>query len=156
MQRSAIALATILLVVSPVETLADPGHPNPRITVMRWKEPPVTAVEPGCEEQGTCTEEILIIKAHDPDSSITEIQVWFDDNGDRAPFVFAHTYCVQGRQVGEPARLEIGGSFSEPGSYTVAAVAYSHRRCLGHEAGDAHPDLHSRVFRLETEVEAPS
>jgi hypothetical protein len=120
---------------------------------MRWQDPPVTANEPGCEEKGTCSEEILIIRAHDPDSSITEVQVWFDENGDRAPFVFAHTYCVQGRKPGQPARLDIGGSFSEPGTYTIAAVAYSHKRCLGHENRDDHPARHSRAFRLETEVE---
>jgi hypothetical protein len=39
------------------------------------------------------------------------------------------------------------------GTYTVAAVAYSHRRCRGHQKGDLHPELHSRVFRLETVVE---
>jgi len=126
------------------------------ISVMRWQDPPVTANEADCEKQGTCTEEILIVRAHDPDSSITEIQVWFDENGDRASFVFAHTFCVQGNAPGQPARLEIGGTFWEPGTYTVAAVAYSHRRCLGHEEGDDHPDLHSRVFRLETEVLAPA
>jgi hypothetical protein len=123
---------------------------------MRWQNPPVTANDPGCEKQGTCTEEILILKAHDPDSSITEIQVWFDENGDRAPFVFADTYCVQGREAGQPARLEIGVTYSEAGSYTVAAVAYSHKRCMGHEDGDNHPALHSRVFRLETEVRSPA
>jgi hypothetical protein len=64
----------------------------------------------------------------------------------------AHTYCVQGRKPGTPARLEIGGTFAEPGAYTVAAVAYSHKRCLGHEQGDGHPSLHSRVKRLETTV----
>ena len=98
-------------------------------------------------------EEILIVKAHDPDSSITEVQVWFDENGDRAPFVMAHTYCVQGKAPGEPARLELGASFTEPGEYTVAAVAYSHRGCSGHERGDGHPALHSRIKRLQTTVE---
>jgi hypothetical protein len=48
----------------------------------------------GVDEEGICGEEILIIKAHDPDSSITEIQVWFDEDGDRAPFVYVHTLPV--------------------------------------------------------------
>jgi hypothetical protein len=43
----------------------------------------------GVRRGGICDEEILI-KAHDPDSSLTEIQVWFDEDGDRAPFVYAH------------------------------------------------------------------
>ncbi len=153
MKRMAFLLASLILTVSAGGATADPGHQKPRITVMRWQDPPVTANDAGCEEQGTCAEEILILRAHDPDSSITEIQVWFDENGDRAPIVFAHTYCVQGNAPGQPARLEIGGSFSEPGTYTVAAVAYSHRRCLAHESGDNHSDLHSRVFRLVTEVQ---
>jgi hypothetical protein len=156
MRRTGLLLAIAMLTSSISPALADPGHEKPKITVMRWKDAPVTANEPGCEKAGTCVEEILIIKAHDPDSSITEIQVWFDENGKRAPFVFAHTSCVQGREPGQVARLELGVAYTEPGTYVVAAVAYSHRRCSGHEAGDRHPSLHSRVFRLETEVGAPT
>jgi len=157
MKRLALVVMGLLLLVvfSGFESAADPGHEKPRITVMRWKDEPVTANEPGCEKKGTCAEEILIIRAHDPDSSITEVQIWFDEGGDRAPFVFAHTGCVQGREPGQPARLEVGAAFTEPGTYTVAAVAYSHKRCLPHERGDNHPSLHSRVFRLETEVLPP-
>ena len=145
----AIALAVL---GAPVDVAADPGHARPRITVMRWQDPPVT-VSSECEEGRSCDEEILIIKAHDPDSSITEVQVWFDENGERAPFVSAHTFCLQGKKPGVPARLEIPASFSEPGEYTVAAVAYSHERCAPHEDGDGHADLHSRIKRLETTVE---
>ncbi|MDQ3646208.1 MAG: hypothetical protein M3345_04650, partial [Actinomycetota bacterium] len=65
------------------------------------------------------------------------------------------TYCVQGRAAGLPARLEIPVSYSEPGEYTVAAVAYSHKRCLGHERGDGHAYRHSRVKRLQTTVVPP-
>ena len=83
------------------------------------------------------------------------MQVWFDEGGERAPFVFAHTMCLQGRKPGAAARLEIPVSYEEPGDYTVAAVAYSHRRCSGHEEGDGHAYLHSRVRRLETEVTEP-
>ncbi|MFP5299554.1 MAG: hypothetical protein ACLGHL_11260, partial [Actinomycetota bacterium] len=101
---------------------ADPGHKRPRITVLRFEDPPVTTSSGECDEQGVCDEEILIVKAHDPNSSITEVQVWFDEGGDRAPFVMAHTYCVQGKKAGTPARLEIGAMFTEPGDYTVAAV----------------------------------
>jgi hypothetical protein len=155
MKRLPFAIAGLLVLLTSTESGADPGHDRPRITMMRWKAEPVTANEPGCEKKGTCAEEILVIRAHDPDSSITEVQVWFDEGGDRAPFVFAHTYCVQGRELGTPARLEIGASFSEPGTYTVAAVAYSHKRCLPHERGDGHAARHSRVYRLETEVLAP-
>lgn len=148
-----LSVALLSSMLFPASATADAGHERPRITVMRWEDPPVTVSSGECDEQGTCDEEILIVKAHDPDSSITEVQVWFDENGDRAPLVMAHTYCVQGKRPGEPARLEIGASFTEPGDYTVAAVAYSHRRCVGHEEGDGHPALHSRVTRLETEVE---
>lgn len=146
----AIALAVL---GAPVEVAADPGHARPRITVMRWQDPPVTVGSGECDEDGSCDEEVLILKAHDPDSSITEVQVWFDEDGDRAPFVMAHTFCVQGKKPGTPARLEIGASFTEPGEYTVAAVAYSHRKCAAHEKGDDHPYLHSKVKRLETTVE---
>jgi hypothetical protein len=118
---------------------------------MRWHDPPVTAAAPGCGDLD-CHEEILVLKAHDPDSSITEIQVWF---GEGAPFVFAHTYCLQGREVGTPARLKIGVSYPVAGTYSVQAVAYSHRRCLPHEQGDGHPQRHSRVKRLLTEVGEP-
>jgi len=156
MRRTGLLLAIVMLTLGIGPAHADPGHEKPRITLMRWKDAPVTANEPGCEKAGTCVEEILIIKAHDPDSSITEIQVWFDENGDRAPFVFAHTSCVQGREAGQTASLELGVAYSEPGRYVVAAVAYSHRRCAGHEAGDNHPALHSKAFRLETEVQAPA
>jgi hypothetical protein len=153
--KRALLLVVVMCVGSlstvPV-AVADPGHERPRITVMRWKEAPATTSSGECDEQGVCDEEVLIIKAHDPDSSITEVQVWFDEEGDRAPFVFAHTFCVQGRAPGVPARLEIGASYTEPGDYTVAAVAYSHKRCRGHETGDGHPSLHSKITRLETTV----
>ena len=153
-----ILMIPLLLVVAvaglPVGgAMADPGHRRPRITVMRWQDPPVTASSGDCTKPGACEEEILILKAHDPDSSITEIQVWFDENGDRAPFVMAHSYCLQGKRAGEPARMEIGASFTEPGEYTVAAVALSHKRCLGHETGDGHPALHSKITRLQTTVQ---
>lgn len=152
MKRYGAVLGAVVLaaVCVPAGVSADPGHERPRITVMRWQDPPVTA----CTEDA-CDEEVLIVKAHDPDASITEVQVWFDENGDRAPFVMAHTFCVQGKKPGTPARLEIPASYTEPGEYTVAAVAYSHRKCLGHEKGDEHPYLHSRVKRLETTVVEP-
>ena len=149
------SVVAAVAVFVPPGASADTGHARPKITVMRWQDPPVTTSSGECNDQGMCDEEILIVKAHDPNSSITEVQVWFDENGDRAPFVMAHTYCVQGTRPGEPARLELGASFTEPGEYTVAAVAYSHRRCVGHEKGDGHPALHSRVKRLQTTVEAP-
>jgi hypothetical protein len=148
-------LLTILMagvfVLGATPVVADPGHELPVITVTRWADPPVTAADPDCQDPD-CHEEILIIRAHDPDSSITEVQVWF---GEGAPFVFAHTGCVQGSEPGTRARLEIGVSYREAGSYTVKAVAYSHLRCLAHERGDGHPLHHSRVARLETEVAAP-
>ena len=150
------AVATSIVVVTlfvPGSVDADPGHERPKITVMKWKEPPVTASPGECNDPDACEEEVLIVKAHDPDSSITEVQVKFDEEGERAPFVAAHTYCVQGKTPGEPARLEIPVTYSEPGEYVVAAVAYSHRRCVAHERGDAHPYLHSRVKRLQTTVE---
>lgn len=148
-----VVLSSLVL---PGPASADPGHERPRITVMRWEDPPVTTSSGECDDQGSCDEETLIIKAHDPDSSITEVQVWFDENGERAPFVMAHTFCVQGKDAGKTARLEIGASFTEPGDYTVAAVAYSHRRCAGHEEGDPHASLHSRIKRLPTTVEPGS
>lgn len=155
MPRIFVLTALLAVVLGSVPAaVADPGHERPRITVMRWEDPPVTTSSGECDEQGTCDEETLIIKAHDPDSSITEVQVWFDENGERAPFVFAHTYCVQGNEPGQPARLELGASYTEPGEYVVAAVAYSHKRCMGHERGDGHPALHSRVKRLPTTVQA--
>ena len=145
-----VALASMGL---PAAVVAGPGHARPRITVMRWQDPPVTVSSGECDDQGVCDEEVLILKAHDPDSSITEVEVWFDENGERAPFVSAHTFCVQGKKPGTPARLEIGVTFTEPGDYTVAAVAHSHEKCAGHEKGDDHPNLHSRIKRLETTVE---
>ncbi len=149
-KRLAVVAAVVgALIPQPVD--ADPGHERPRITVLRWQDEPVTAQDPDCQD--TCEEEILIVKAHDPDSSITEIQVWFSENDDAGPITFAHTYCVQGKRAGLPARLEIPGSYSRPGTFTVAAVAYSHRRCAGHERGDGHPERHSRVKRLVTEVQ---
>jgi hypothetical protein len=150
-----MGILTLAFVGSPATVVADPGHARPRITVMRWQDPPVTVSSGECDDQGACDEEVLILKAHDPDSSITEVEVWFDENGERAPFVTAHTFCVQGKKPGTPARLEIGASFTEPGDYTVAAVAHSHARCSGHEKGDDHPNLHSRVKRLPTTVEEP-
>lgn len=155
MRRLVLVVPLIVVLATGGAVSADPGHERPRITVMRWQDPPVTTTSGECDDEGSCDEEVLIVKAHDPDSSITEVQVWFDEDGERAPFVFAHTFCVQGRKPGTPARLEIPVSYSEPGDYTVAAVAYSHSRCAGHESGDDHPYLHSRVKRLETEVTEP-
>lgn len=152
--RLVMAVALVAaLAAPPTAVTAHTGHRRPRITVMKWQDPPVTTSSGECNPDGTCDEEILIVKAHDPDSSITEVQVWFDEDGDRAPFVMAHTYCLQGKAPGKLARLEIGATFTEPGDYTVAAVAYSHRRCKPHERGDGHPYLHSRVKRLQTTVE---
>ena len=40
-----VLLASLALLVGSTATVpavADPGHERPRITVMRWKEPPVT------------------------------------------------------------------------------------------------------------------
>ena len=149
------AAASAVAIVVPPSTavVAHPGHERPQITVMRWEDAPVTACD---SESGQCDEETLIVKAHDPDSSITEVQVWFDEGGDRAPFVMAHTYCLQGKAPGTPARLELPASYTEPGEYTVAAVAFSHKRCSGHEQGDGHPALHSRIMRLPTTVEPAS
>ena len=147
-----VGAGALAVMGAPVEVSADPGHARPRITVMRWQDPPVTVAPDECDDEGGC-EEVLVVKAHDPDSSITEVEVWFDENGERAPFVAAHTFCLQGKKPGTPARLEIGTSFTEPGEYTVAAVAYSHTKCSGHEEGDDHPHLHSKVRRLETTVE---
>ncbi len=154
MGRTLVVVVALVagVVASPAPVGADPGHERPRITVMRWEDPPVTTSSGECDENGICDEEILIVKAHDPDSSITEVQVWFDEDGERVPFVYAHTFCVQGREPGTPARLEIGVSYMEPGDYTVAAVAYSHRGCRDHERGDGHPLLHSKIKRLVTTV----
>lgn len=134
-------------------TGAHPGHERPKITTMKWKEPPVTQSSGECDEQGICDEEILILKAHDPDSSITEIVVRYERDDGTGTVIFAHTYCVQGTAPGKWARLEIGLSFDEPGDYLVEAVAYSHKRCLGHERGDGHPMRHSPVRSLMTTVE---
>lgn len=155
MKRVTTSASLVVLLLSGGSVAADPGHERPRITVMRWQDAPVTTTSGECDEDGECAPEVLVVKAHDPDSSITEVQVWFDEGGERAPFVFAHTMCLQGRKPGTPARLEIPVTYEEPGTYTVAAVAYSHRRCSGHEEGDDHPYLHSRVRRLETEVTEP-
>jgi hypothetical protein len=152
--RGLLTLLTVCaVVIGLTPASADSRHSRPRITIMRWKQPPVTSSNSNCEEG--CKEEILIVKAQDRNSSITEVQVWFSENDDAGPVVFAHTGCVQGRKAGTPARLEIGATYDEPGTYTVAAVAYSHRRCLSHERGDGHPQQHSPVTRLRTEVEAP-
>jgi hypothetical protein len=153
LKRVVVSVVALTLSLQSAPVGADAGHRRPKITVMKWKEPPVTTTSGECNDQGVCDEEILIVKAHDPNSSVIEVQVWFDENGARAPFVYAHTYCVQGRTPGTPARLEIGVAYAEPGEYTVAAVAYSHKRCRAHKKGDGHPYLHSRVKQLETTVE---
>ena len=147
MRRTTIGLCVVSLLLVPGSVAADPGHERPKITVMRWEDPPVTTAEPGCETD--CHEEYLIVKAHDPDSSITEIEVHF---GEGQSIAFAHTYCVQGKAPGQPARLKIPVSYSEPGSYDVEAIAYSHRRCLPHEDDDGHPIRRSRVKHLATTV----
>jgi len=156
MKRMLLVLAALSLVpLAQVPAAAQDPDDAPVITLMEWKEPPVTSSSDRCGEQGTCAEEVLVVEAVDPDSSITEVEIWFDENGDRAPLVWAHTYCVQGTEPGIPARLEVGASFSEPGKYVVAAVAHSHQGCLGHEEGDAHEALHSEVSRLPTRVRKP-
>lgn len=145
-------LAGALLLQGPATT-AHPGHERPKITVMKWKEPPVTPSTGECDEQGNCDEEILIVKAHDPDSSITEVVVRYERGDGTGSVLFAHTYCVQGKAAGIPARLELGIAFDQPGEYVVEAVAYSHKRCLAHQRGDRHPQRHSRIKRLATTVQ---
>lgn len=141
---TAMVLSAVLL---PAQASADPGHKKPRITVMRWEDPPVTTTEEDCETD--CHEESLIVEAHDRDSSITEVQVRAGGGG----ITFAHTYCVQGKRAGAPVRLKIPVTFTEDGTYDVQAVAYSHRRCARHAAGDDHLEQHSKVVHLETSVE---
>ena len=157
MKRIVVLFVALVIGVpaAHVPAVAQDADDLPVITSMEWQDPPVTTTSGECDDQGVCDEEILIIEAEDPDSSITEVEVWFDENGDRAPFVYAHTFCVQGTEPGTPARLEIGATFTKPGDYVVAAVAHSHDRCLGHEEGDAHPALHSEIARLPTKVRKP-
>ncbi len=156
MRRALLVLVASLLVTPAAQSsVGAQENPPPVITLMEWKEPPVTTTTGQCDSDGMCDEETLIIEAHDPDSSISEIQVWFDEGGERAPIVFAHTYCVQGIEPGTVAHLEIPATFTEPGDYVVAAVAYSHFECIGHEEGDVHEEQHSDIARLETKVRKP-
>jgi hypothetical protein len=154
MRSITLVLSVVVLgaVIGAPAVGADPGHERPSVTRMRWQDPPVSMASGECDPDGTCDEEILIVKAHDPNSSITEIQVLFSEDDDAGPIVFAHTGCVQGTAPGEPARLEIGAAYGEPGIFVVAAVAYSHAKCLPHRPGDGHPRQHSPVERMETRV----
>lgn len=157
MKRALLVTAMVLSCVPAAYSTAAARDTDdaPVISKMAWKDSPVTTSSGECDDQGVCDEEILIIEAQDRDSSITEVEVWFDENGSRAPFVWAHTYCVQGTEPGTLAHLEIGATFTEPGDYVVAAVAHSHRECLGHEDGDEHAAEHSDITRLPTTVRRP-
>ena len=58
MKRLALVLSIVPLVAAIGPARSDPGHERPRITVMRWQDPPVTATEVGCEKKGTCSEDL--------------------------------------------------------------------------------------------------
>ena len=145
--KRATVLLMLPIVFTSTSVAADPGHERPRITRIRWEDPPVTAGDGDCQKD--CHEEVLIVKAHDPDSSITEIEIWF---GEGQPISYAHTGCVQGNAPGVPARVKVGVTYNKPGTFKVKAVAYSHLGCLPHENGDVHEQVHSRVKKLKTDV----
>ena len=69
----------------------------------------------------------LEVVATDPDGSIWEVEVRFGDNS----VTWASTFCLQGTEPGQPARLLIPHSYAEPGSYVVRARAESISQCYG-------------------------
>lgn len=71
------------------------------------------------------TESWLEVVATDPDGSIWEVEVRFGDGS----ITWASTFCLQGPEPGQPARLLIPHSYAEPGSYVVRARAESHSHC---------------------------
>ena len=115
-------LLTLLLV--PVPAAADTGHQRPKITAFEFLQPPLRA---GINET-------LKVKAHDPDSWISEVQVrWEDANGDGGA-LFANTGCVQDpdlKDPGTPARLLLPVAFDKPGNYHVEVRAISEFHCQG-------------------------
>lgn len=129
----------ILLVMSTLITgsltpaKAHPGHERPVITKLKWMEPNLKSGET----------EWLTVVAHDPDSSISEVEVHWGDG----QVSFAHTGCVQGEQPGEPATLRIPIQYEEPGEFVVEAVAYSQKKC-----DPTRMLRHSKVKQIEAHV----
>lgn len=120
MKRLPMVLVLMLAVIGP-HAEAHPGHERPKITTFRWVDPPLK----------TGGEETLKITAHDPDSSISEIQVGWQDTNHEGGVIFAHSYCLQGTQPGKPHTMLLPIVFDQAGAYDVQARAISEKRCEG-------------------------
>ncbi len=120
------ALAVALLTAAPAS--AHGTHTRPAITRLEWLTGPVAVGE----------EEILVVEAHDPDSSISEVDVVWGDEG----ISFAHTYCVQGTEIGKPARLVLSWKFPHPGLEDVRVVALSQDHCKPNRSIQRSPTKH--------------
>lgn len=123
---------SIVISGSMASARADPGHERPVITKLKWMEPNLKSGET----------EWLTVVAHDPDSSISEVDVRWG-NGQIS---FSHTGCLQGKQPGEPATLRIPIKY-KPGEFVVEAVAYSQKRC-----DESRVLRHSKVKQIEAHV----
>lgn len=125
MRRTAVLLTVALTwgtIALPAQ--AHPGHPGPRITRFEFVDPPLKS---GSSER-------LVIIAHDPNSWISEIQVFWEDEDMTGGVIFADTFCVQDpsfQQPGTRAKLKLDVTFDHPGSYHVEARAISEKRCEG-------------------------
>lgn len=137
----AILGGALLLVGAPAT--ADPGHDRPRITTYEFTQRPLKS---GIDET-------LKVVAHDPDSWIYEVQVFWEDQDQNGGAVFAHTGCVQDPDYsdpGTPAKLKIPIDFDRPGEYQLEIHALSAMRC---QAGEQEQE--SKVVEMEVEVRDP-
>lgn len=139
--RLVLAVLVLLATLAPgVAAAGPPESPPPTVTRLEWIDPPVTLPPRNCEVH--CPAELLLVEAVDPDSSIVEVQVMWSTG-----VVFAHTHCVQGTKLGQPAVLQVPVSFTRPGPEVVSVQVFSQARC-----DFRRPVQESAVFELETQV----
>jgi hypothetical protein len=132
---------------SPGFVLANPPELDhaarpPVVTRVEWADPPIHAADPACEVD--CHVEQLIVEAFDPNSAISEVQVTL---GEGQAIIVASTGCVQGKQPGTLAHLEIPATYLDSGTFTVQVQAFSQPRCIF-----STPEQASAVVELVTEV----
>jgi hypothetical protein len=141
--KRAAVIVVLSLLVMPTSAVADSGHERPKITTLRFAQPPLKS---GINET-------LNVTAHDPDSWISEIQVRWEDTNHNGGVVFAHTGCVQDLDFsnrGIPAKLKIPILFENPGRYHVEARAQSSERCRGDDTTRT-----SRTLEMDVTVVDP-
>ncbi len=115
MRRAPIGALLLGAASVPHPAGATATGPRPEIVAVVFVHPPIHAR----------TEENLRVRAVDVDGVLAEVQVEWGDQS----LTEASTYCVQGDEIGAPAKLLIPHRYLKAGSYRVRVRAVSLPTC---------------------------